>query len=369
LSEQTCPYPKDRLDPARTTGLVLCGMGGPDGPDTVRSFLLNLFSDPMIFPAPKPFGPLLGRFIATVRTPGVKKRYLAISPDGRTPQLDTTQAQAEDLARRLGEQGLRMLPAMAMRYWRPFPEATIPRLEQQGADQYIVVPTYPQYSCATNGATLGFVLDGLKEHAPGKPVHVIPEWHLQEGFIAALAAPVIATLERWCAENVDAASAALVYVAHSLPQKMIDGGDPYLVQTTATVEAVHARVTERLAAGGHADWLARLPGGDRPLLAFQSRVGPIKWLGPEITAEVERLAGEGCRRLHVQPVSFTCEHIETLMELDIELREEAEAAGIEHYQRGAALNLDETWLRSMAAELAARAFGPAPDETGGDAHE
>ncbi|HPF70679.1 MAG TPA: ferrochelatase [Candidatus Krumholzibacteria bacterium] len=353
MNEQPCPYPKDRLDPGRTTGLILTGMGGPDGPDAVRPFLLNLFGDPMIFPAPRPFGPLLGKFIATVRTPGVKKRYLAISPDGRTPQLDTTLAQARDLAGRLAARGLRTLPAMAMRYWRPFPAETVPQLVREGAEQFVVVPTYPQYSCATNGATLGFLLDGLKAHAPGRPVHVIPEWHLQGGFLAALAAPVIATLQRWRDEGVDPGEAALVYVAHSLPQKMIDGGDPYLVQTMETVDAVHTRVR----AAVDAAWLDRVAGGTHPRLAFQSRVGPIKWLGPEITAETARLAGEGRRRLHVQPVSFTCEHIETLMELDIELREDAEKAGIHHYQRGAALNLDATWLASMADEIAARAFG------------
>ncbi len=357
MQQQPCPYPKDRLDPALTTGLVLCGMGGPDGPEAVEPFLQNLFGDPMIFPVPRPFGPLLGRLIAKVRTPGVRKRYLAISPDGCTPQLGTTLRQAEDLARRLGALGLPTVPGMAMRYWHPYPEVTFTDLENKGAQQYLVLPTYPQYSCATNGATLGFVLDGLQKIAPGKPVHVVPEWHLQSGFLAALAAPVIATLENWAAAGDDPAACALVYVAHSLPQKMIDGGDPYLDQTNATVDAVHALVRERLAAVGHGEWLRRLPGGDRPLLAFQSRVGPIKWLGPEITAEVERLAAAGCRSLHVQPVSFTCEHIETLMELDVELREDAEKAGIARYQRGAALNLDETWLRSMAQELADRAFG------------
>jgi ferrochelatase len=288
----------------------------------------------------------------------VRKRYLTISPDGCTPQLGTTRRQAEDLARRLGELGLPTVPGIAMRYWHPYPEATFTDLENKGARQYLVLPTYPQYSCATNGATLGFVLEGLKKVAPGRPVHVVPEWHLQPGFLAALAEPVAATLGAWAGAGAEPATCALVYAAHSLPQKMIDGGDPYLGQTTATVDAVHALVRGRLAALGHADWLAAVPGGGRPLLAFQSRVGPIKWLGPEIVGEVKRLAAAGCRSLHVQPVSFTCEHIETLMELDIELREDAEKAGIERYQRGAALNLDETWLRSLAHELADRAFGP-----------
>jgi len=351
-----CSYPTDRLDPARPTGLVLCGMGGPDGPEAVGPFLRNLFGDPMIFPVPAPFGPLLGGMIARLRTPAVRRRYLAIDPEGRTPQLATTMRQAEELARRLCELGLPTVPGMAMRYWHPFPEETFAALERKNVAQYLVVPTYPQYSCATNGATLGFVLDGLRAVAPDRPVHVVPSWHLQPGFVDALAAPVTATLQGWADQGLAPADAALIYVAHSLPRKLIDAGDPYLGQTRATVAAVHALVTSRLAAAGHGDWLAALPGGGGPLLAFQSRVGPVRWQGPEITGEVRRLAEHGCRHLHVQPVSFTCEHIETLMELDVELCEDAEKAGIEEYRRGPALNLDEGWLASMADELVARAY-------------
>ena len=141
-------------------------------------------------------------------------------------------------------------------------------------------------------------------------------------------------------------------------QKFIDAGDPYDKRTDLTVTEAHAQVSRIVAEAGHADWLAGLDGGPVPRLAYQSRVGPIKWLGPEVTDEVERLAEAGIEHLHVQPVSFTCEHIETLMELDIELREDAEKAGITDYRRGAALNLNETWLDSMARELAASAFAP-----------
>ena len=152
--DRPCPYPKTHLDPTRTTGLIMCGMGGPDGPDAVEPFLRNLFADPAIFPVPKPFGPLLGRFIAKVRAPGVRRNYLTISPDGATAQLPTTRRQGEELARRLGTRGRRTVSGVAMRYWRPYPDETVPELRSRGAEQFLVVPTYPQYSCATNGSTL-----------------------------------------------------------------------------------------------------------------------------------------------------------------------------------------------------------------------
>jgi len=146
--------------------------------------------------------------------------------------------------------------------------------------------------------------------------------------------------------------------AHSLPYSFIQRGDCYEKRTLETVAAVHARVTAALAAAGHAAWQAQLMvGGTQPMVAFQSRVGPIKWLEPNIEAETRRLAAAGCRRLFVQPVSFTCEHIETLLELDLELKETAEKAGLHGFARGAALNEDTVWLDSLAGHLAATAFG------------
>jgi len=353
-----CTFPCESLDPGRRTGLILCGMGGPDGPDAVEPFLRNLFSDPMIFPVPRPFNGLLGRMIAKLRTPGVRKRYLEVSPDGRTPQLDTTRDQSRELAARLTAAGLVTHPSVAMRYWRPWPEDSVTELLEAGCDQFILLPTYPQYSKATGGATLGFVLEGLRKVTPEAPVHVVADWPVQEGLVRALAEPVTTTITAWADAGHDPAECAQVYVAHSLPMKFVEAGDPYRQRTDLTVAEVHAVASKQIAEAGHAPRFDRPEGGPIPRLAFQSRVGPIKWLGPEITAEVQRLAAAGVRRLHIQPVSFTCEHIETLMELDIELRKKAEEAGIIDYHRGSALNLAPVWLDSMARELAAEAFTP-----------
>ena len=349
-------FRQDHLDPARTTGLILCGMGGPDGPDAVEPFLRNLFQDPQIIPIPRLLSPVLGRLIARRRAPAVRRRYLEMGQGGGSPQVPTTRAQGERLAVLLGGAGRPTVAAPAMRYWRPYPDEAVRGLLARGAEQFLVLPMYPQYSDATNGSTLAFVQAALDRHAPGAAVHVVEAWHLLDGFVATLAANAGRGLRRWAEAGADPQSCALIYVAHSLPESFVKRGDPYLSQTRATVSAVHERVRAALAADGHAAWVARLPGGPTPLLAFQSKVGPIKWLGPEITAETRRLAAAGCRRLLVQPVSFTCEHIETLHELDLELRHEAESLGVQDFDRGAALNLDETWLASLAARLAGEPF-------------
>ncbi len=355
-------FRQDRLDPARPTGLILCGMGGPLASGDVRHFLTNLFSDPMIIPVPRLLAPLLARVIAWRRTPSVRAKYAEIGHGGGSPQLDWTRRQGERLVELAAGEGQRWIARPAMRYWHPFPDESVAELLDEGAEQFLVVPTYPQYSDATNGSTLGFVQRSLDRLAPQAATHVVTDWHRLPGFIDALATAAREPLARWADEGADPTSCALLFVAHSLPETFVEAGDPYVTQTRHSVDAVHAGLRRGLA--GHVDWLDRMPGGSDPLLAFQSRVGPIKWVGPDVPDEVRRLAAAGCRRLHVQPVSFTCEHIETLHELDIELREDAEKAGVEEFSRGAALNMDETWLASLSAHLADAAFDREVDRVG-----
>ena len=254
-------FPRAALDPSRTTGLILCGMGGPDRPEAVQPFLRNLFADPLIFPVPRLFAGIAGRLIAWKRAPEVRERYAMISADSSTPQLPTTIKQAAYLAGKLGNADRSTLPGVAMRYWDPYPDTTVPELMGAGAEQFLIVPTYPQYSGATNGSTIQFVIDTLDRVAAGAPVHVVADWNLLPGFIEALAWPVITQLSQWADAEVDPGECALVYVAHSLPESFIRKGDPYLVRTQATVDAVHTKVTKVLGAAGNSDWLDQITGG------------------------------------------------------------------------------------------------------------
>ena len=195
----------------------------------------------------------------------------------------------------------------------------------------------------------------------------MPDWHLLDGYVRALAAPAVRDLSAWAAAGEDPATTGFFYVAHSMPESFIRKGDPYLDRTLETVAAVHAVVRREVAAAGHGVWLdALMAGGAASKLVFQSKVGPIKWLGPEIAEETPRLAGEGLRRLFVQPVSFTCEHIETMLELGIDLKETAHAAGIADFRRGPALNLNATWLDGLTALLLDEAFAPEVESLAAD---
>jgi len=348
-------YRHDRLDPDLTTGLILCGMGGPDGPDAVEPFLRNLFADPAIFPLPRLLAPLVGRWIARRRAPQVRANYAAVSHTSATPQLKTTRQQAAALAARLGEHGHHTLPGVAMRYWDPFPAQTVAELTAAGARQFLVIPAYPQFSWATSGSTLDFVCAAI---GPRIPVATVPDWHLLPGYLIALAQPVIDTLTAWANAGRDPHQTGLQYVAHSLPERFIRQGDPYLDRSQATVRAVHQLVTTALGDAGHGAWLDGLhTGGDTPELVFQSKGGPMAWLGPQIAKAAPDLAAAGVRSLCVQPVSFTCEHVETLLELDRDVRAATIAAGLAEFARGPALNLNAIWLDSLS-ESAAQAAWP-----------
>ena len=261
-------FPTDMLDPGLKTGLILCGMGGPDGTEAVRPFLRNLFRDPAIFPLPRLVAPLVGAMIARKRSPEVAERYLLMDPDGKTPQLQYTLDQARLLAGRLQDRGLgTILPDMAMRYWRPFPDQTVARLLEQGARQFLVVPTYPQYSHSTNGSTLDFVRQSLERLAPGAPVHMLTRWHALPGYIDDLTRPVVETLGEWARQGSDPATCALIYAAHSLPQSFVAKGDPYEKYTRATMTIVHNHVKQALEqsrsrrlAGGAAERRPLAPG-------------------------------------------------------------------------------------------------------------
>ncbi|MFH1845867.1 MAG: protoporphyrinogen oxidase [bacterium] len=347
-------FRRDPLDPTATTGLILVGMGGPDGPDAVEPFLRNLFADPAVLPLPPLLAKLVGWLIVKRRARGVRERYARIGHDGGSPQLDWTRRQSQRLAAQLQHRGLRVAAEPAMRNWHPYPSESVARLLDQGATQFLVVPAYPQYATATSGTVLAATEAAIHDQAPQAAIHCLSGWHLLPGYLHALVRRAAPVLRRWVEADFPAETCALLTVAHSLPERFIRQGDPYLGQTEATVAALSEKLAMQFV--DRKTWWRRLPGGGEPLLAFQSKVGPMRWLGPDVVAETKQLAEAGCRRLLVLPVSFTCEHIETLYELDIELAETARAAGITEYVRGSALNLDPVWIETLAHRLISAAF-------------
>lgn len=321
-------------------GIVLCNIGGPWSADldVVEQYLKTFFRDPAILPVRQPLRWLLSRRIARRRAPESAKNYAAIG--GRSPLLDWTEAQRQALEARLAARrdGNTYRCAVAMRYARPTTEEAIDALDREGFRDLVVLPLYPQESCASTGSALSEVdrVIALRNDDRGRnALHKRAEVRSFETHPRYVEA-VVERVEDSLTRIAHPGAAHLLFSAHGLPQSYVDAGDPYQRHVEATVAAVVKRLTERREAA--------VP---RSSISYQSRVGPQRWLEPDTAVEVQRLAKEGTRGLVVVPISFVSDHVETLHEIGMQLRALAERAGITEFACTTGLNDSATFVRAL----------------------
>ncbi len=309
----------------RQTAVLLLNMGGPDSLDAVRPFLRNLFSDPAIIGFPAHLRRPLAAIISARRARKVRPRYELIG--GKSPIGPITIEQARAVGQILGPTFGPVLPAFS--YWRPFISDAVGEASRSGADSLVALSLYPQYCLATTGTCM----EDVSMNLPGTPfedsVRIIDSWATYPPYLDALAGTVEAALSR-VSENLRG-DAVILFSAHGVPESIIEGGDPYLEQTLSTVEGV----------------MQRLEGREHQI-AFQSRLGPVKWLQPSLPDKLKELSAKGAPPLVIVPVSFVSDHIETLYELDIQHREMAMELGFTVYERAPALNTRPDFIAALA---------------------
>jgi len=319
--------------------VVLFNLGGPDRPEAIKPFLLNLFSDPAILRVPFFVRPLLARIIARARVKPATENYALLG--GKSPLLELTEDQARALEQALPEYDTRCF--VAMRYWHPFAAQTVREVRDWDPDEIVLLPLYPQYSTTTTGSSL---TDWRAEAAAAglaKPVSSLCCYHDHPGFIAATAALVRRSYIAARADLPADTALRLLFSAHGLPETIIRNGDPYQYQVEQTVAAVIAALA--------------IDGLDSSI-CYQSRVTPQVWIGPSTDTEVER-AGRDKVAVLVVPIAFVSEHSEPLVELDVEYRELAHKAGVPAYFRAPAANSDPGFIVALAEMVhAARGHGP-----------
>ena len=303
-----------------TTGICLLYMGGPSDLDAVKPFLSALFADRDLIQLPGgPLAPLLGKLIVHFRAPRVRGYYQEIG--GGSPLLATTTEQARLLEEALGE-GYAV--EVAMRYCAPRVDEALERLAARGVTRLVALPLYPHHSSATTGSSFKDLDRALAAREGEIPLARVDSFHDHPGYLDALAETV-----RQALEQADG-DAMVVFSAHSLPRSFIERGDPYKDQVEATV----AGVVQRL---GLEQWR----------LGFQSRSGPVEWLEPNTVELCEALITEGHRRLLLVPVSFVSDHIETLHELDIQLRRRCLDQGAEAFFRAPVLGPSPGFIAAL----------------------
>jgi ferrochelatase len=323
-------------------GIVMMNLGGPDSLAAVQPYLRLLFGDPDVIqlPAPlRPLRPLLARVVARRRAPVARESYRLIG--GRSPITAESAAQAAAVAAELERRGVAARPYTAMACWHPFSEEAVRDMRAHGVARAVAVPLYPHYSRSTTGSSWRLLADAVAGTGGGIDLALVPRYPDAPGYLEALADRVREAVQALPPEHRK--SAPVIFSAHGLPESYVRRGDPYLDEIRLTVVSV----------------VRRLGLGARARVAFQSRVGPMRWLGPQTEEVLHELGAQGQSAVVVVPVAFTGEHVETLQEIDILFKDHAARAGITHFARARTVGCHPAFVRALAdlAEDAARAQG------------
>lgn len=328
--------------PARV-GLLLTNLGTPDATDywSMRRYLSEFLSDRRVIDYPPwKWQPLLQLVILSKRptTSGAAYRGIWNNEANESPLLTTTRAQAEAVAQAMAQRhGDRVVVDFAMRYGNPSTPSVIRRLKDRGCERIVVFPLYPQYSAPTTATACDQAFRALMAMKWQPAVRTVPAYYDHPLYIEALAQSV----ERSYA-GLGHRPDVLVASFHGMPERYLTEGDPYHCHCRATARLLRERL-------GFAE--------DELVVAFQSKFGPEEWLKPYTVEEVARLANAGKKRIAVIAPAFSSDCVETLEEINGEIRESFEHAGGEVFAYVPCLNADPAHVAMMTAIIEREAAG------------
>jgi len=309
------------------TAVVLYNLGGPDKTDDVQPFLFNLFNDPMIISVPAPLRWILAKIISRRRAPIAKDIYKHLG--GGSPLLRNTRKQAKALELQLKTvDENEFCVFVAMRYWYPTATEVALKIKNYAADQIILMPLYPQYSTTTVGSFLKVWEKAVKKIDLDCKTKSICCYPKELGFISTISKFIQEALEKIGKDH----KTRVLFSAHGLPKKIVNSGDPYQWQIEQTAQAIVDNISIN-----NLDWVN----------CYQSKVGPLEWIGPSTEEEIRRAGKEKCAVI-VVPLAFVSEHSETLVELDIEYKLIADKANVTEYHRVPTVSVDKTFIKGLA---------------------
>ena len=305
--------------------IILFNLGGPDKLENVEPFLFNLFNDPAILNLPTLLRYPLAKLISNRRAPVAKKIYAELG--GSSPILKLTKEQSDALETKLNqtqeEDEYRCF--IIMRCWNPRAKDVIKDVQLYGPDEVVLMPLYPQYSAATSGSSIKEWKDVCKKNNYHVKTSTICCYPTDQNFINAHTKKIEEKIK-------GLKNFKLIFSAHGLPEKNIKKGDPYQWQVEQSVKKIVENLNDE-----NLDWI----------LSYQSRVGPLKWIGPSTETIIIENSKIG-KHIVLVPIAFVSEHSETLVELDIEYKEIADANGCKNYTRVPALGINEDFIKAMS---------------------
>ena len=305
--------------------VVLFNLGGPDKLENVEPFLFNLFYDPAILSLPSIIRYPLAKIISKKRTPIAKDIYKKIG--GSSPILKLTQDQANSLEKCLNnnQKGFDYKVFIAMRCWHPRTLEAVKLVKNFNPSEIILLPLYPQYSAATSGSSFLEWKEIAKKNNLNTNTSTICCYPEDFKFIKAHTNLINKKIE-------GLNDFKLIFSAHGLPEKNIKKGDPYQWQVEQSVKKIIEEINnERI------DYI----------LSYQSKVGPLKWIGPSTEDVIVENSKIG-KQLVIVPIAFVSEHSETLVELDIEYEKLAKKNGCKNYIRIEALGINEYFIDGLS---------------------
>jgi protoporphyrin/coproporphyrin ferrochelatase len=310
--------------------ILFLQLGGPETLKDVPSFLYRLFSDPdVIRVRPAILRKAIAASIAFARKGASRKLYASIG--GGSPIRRWTESQAVGVEGILRSRGKDVLVRAAMNCSAPFVEDVVADLARSGVRKFLAFPLYPHYSLTTTKGALERSREAVARFARGAELDELGSWPTDPGFVAAHAEIIREGVRSFPDPRPE--SVHLLYSAHSIPKKLVTReGDPYPAEVEASIAAINK------ALGGVSPWS----------LAYQSKLGPVEWLGPPTLDEIGRLGRAGKRQVLAIPIAFVSDHVETLYEIDQLFGEEARKAGIPEFRRTPGLNDHPTFLGALA---------------------
>ena len=308
--------------------VILFNLGGPDSLEAVEPFLFNLFNDPEIISLPGFLRYPLAKLISKRRKPVAQAIYKEMG--GKSPILEETKTQADAIEKSLKNEEDDYKCFIVMRCWNPRAADVIKQVVKFNPQQIILLPLYPQYSKATSGSSIKEWISTCKKESVNTETKIICCYPTEKYFILSYANLI---KEKININNLK--ETTLIFSAHGLPENKIKQGDPYQWQVEQTVN----KLVEKLS-------IKNL----NYILSYQSRVGPLKWIGPS-TETVIMNEAQKHKIIVVVPVAFVSEHSETLVELDIEYKKLAIENGSKDYLRVPAVTANQDFINSLKSSI------------------
>ncbi|MRI58814.1 MAG: ferrochelatase [Epsilonproteobacteria bacterium] len=300
-------------------GIVLLNMGGPNNLDEVELFLKNMFNDENILTIKNR---LLRKFVAymitNARKNEAKRNYEALG--GKSPLNDYTDKLIAKLQKKLPDHTI----TKAMRYTPPFAKDAIKELLYHNVKEVYLLPLYPHYSTTTTKSSLEDFYNTAKGVGYHARFHDIANFYENRLYNKAIIERIDEAMEGRDTKEFD-----LIFSAHSLPKSIVDRGDPYLFEVQEHVEILKDLLGSRF---------------NNYHLAFQSKLGPVKWLEPSLEEKLKEIKN---RRVLIYPISFILDNSETLFELHVEYKEIAKTLGYEEYRVASCVNDSDTFVEAL----------------------